>query len=273
LVMTPRSFTSHWVQCELSYALEMKKPIFPLLLEGERWFSVSAIQVVDVKNGEIPPDRFFQTVSASIVNLNVATADNFTSYKPVEIVSKTPVEEVTRWKYLDVENELDALRRKLAEVEIQQTKSVGDHYADLGRYLKNGQWKEADEETYRLMITEVGKEAGQWFDPEDLRNFPCEPLRAIDGLWVEHSGGKFGFSVQKKIYVSKECGGIPDGRYHKEAWDKFCHTVGWQENGRYVDVIFDTASPSGHLPAFIEVEALSLLKGYLYPSLLSHPDL
>jgi hypothetical protein len=196
LVMTPRSFTSHWVQCELSYALEMKKPIFPLLLEGERWFSVSAIQVVDVKNGAIPPDRFFQAFITGA----------------------------------------------------QRSKPVDARYADLERYLKNGQWEEADNETYRLMITEVGKETGQWFDPDDLLNFPCDPLRVIDGLWVEHSGGKFGFSVQKKIYLSKECGGIPDGRYHKKAWDKFCHTVGWKEEGRYVEVIFDTASPRGHLP-------------------------
>ena len=55
-------------------------------------------------------------------------------------------------------------------------------YADLERYLKNEKWKEADEETYRLMITEVGKKEGRWFDSEDLLDFPKEPLRIIDNL-------------------------------------------------------------------------------------------
>ncbi|MEM8504859.1 MAG: GUN4 domain-containing protein [Cyanobacteria bacterium P01_D01_bin.1] len=120
-------------------------------------------------------------------------------------------------------------------------------YADLRRYLENGQWKEADEETYRLMITEVGKEEGQWFNREELLNFPCEPLRVIDGLWVTHSGGRFGFSVQKDLYL--KCGGIADGEYHGEAWEKFCDHNGWMKTGNYVDVRYDTSSPSGHLPS------------------------
>jgi hypothetical protein len=129
------------------------------------------------------------------------------------------------------------------------TKVVANtRYADLERYLKNGQWKEADEETCRLMITEVGKEEGQWFDPEDLRNFPCEPLRAIDGLWVEHSGGRFGFSVQRDIYLSKECGSIPDGKYNSKTWNHFCQLNGWKVRGEYVSIVFNIASPRGHLP-------------------------
>mgnify|MGYP001024457479 CR=1 FL=1 len=125
-------------------------------------------------------------------------------------------------------------------------------YADLERYLKNGQWKEADDETYRLMITEVGKDEGRWFDSEDLLNFPCEPLKAIDGLWVKHSGGKFGFSVQKEMYL--KCGGIPDGKYHSEAWRKLCQMNGWDKGiERAID------SPSGHLPILISGSRISPL--------------
>jgi len=91
------------------------------------------------------------------------------------------------------------------------------------------------------MITEVGKEEGQWFSSEDLLNFPCEPLKAIDGLWVKHSGGKFGFSVQKEMYL--ECGGIPDGKYYEEVWRKLCQMNGWDGS-----INFDLGSPRGHLP-------------------------
>ncbi|MEM9452240.1 MAG: GUN4 domain-containing protein, partial [Cyanobacteria bacterium P01_E01_bin.6] len=119
-------------------------------------------------------------------------------------------------------------------------------YAQLEDFLRHGQWKKADQETYQLMITTVGKEEGQYFSSNELLNFPCEELLAIDELWVKYSNGQFGFSVQKEIYL--ECGGIPDGQYDKEAWDKFCHTNEWKKNGKYVNVKFDTSSARGHLP-------------------------
>lgn len=147
--------------------------------------------------------------------------------------------------------ELQAVARQVQDV----------RYADLEHYLKNRQWKEADKETYRLMITTVGKEEGQWFDLDDLLNFPCEPLKAIDGLWVNYSGGKFGFSVQKQIYV--ECGAKLDGKYPSDTiwriWRKFGDTVGWRVNGKWIsysDVTFNTSAPKGHLPYLEELEKM-----------------
>ena len=84
--------------------------------------------------------------------------------------------------------DLESLNKaELAELQATVAQATDERYADLARYLKNGQWEEADNETYRLMITEVGKEEGQWFSADDLRQFPCEPLKKIDGLWVKHS--------------------------------------------------------------------------------------
>ena len=105
-------------------------------------------------------------------------------------------------------------------------------YQTLENLLKTQQWREADNETYRLMITTVGKEEGQYFDEEDLINFPCEDLKAIDGLWVKYSQGKFGFSVQKKIYV--DCGATLDGQYPGDKiWYEFCDRVGWRKDNKY----------------------------------------
>ncbi|MGB3789775.1 MAG: GUN4 domain-containing protein, partial [Phormidesmis sp.] len=150
----------------------------------------------------------------------------------------------------------EGLQAELEELQAVSEQVQDARYADLERYLRNGQWKEADNETYRLMITEVGKEEGQLFDPEDLLNFPCEPLKVIDGLWVKHSGGKFGFSVQKAMYL--DCGGIPDGKCHGEAWNKLCVMNGWS-----VRIKFDIDSPKGHLPNLWfygeRVECISIL--------------
>lgn len=240
LVMTPRAYESHWVTCELSFALELEKPMFPLLLEGRRWFSVGAIQTVDVTGGTLPPKRFFDAVSASMVGVEISRPRE-ESLNVAETVSVGKAEQ-----FSDVASAvLDA------------------KYANLEGYLKNGQWKEADKETYRLMITEVGKDEGQWFDQEELLNFPCNPLRKIDGLWVKHSGGRFGFSVQKEIYLSKECGGIPNGKYRKEAWNKFCHVNGWQEKDQYVNVVYDISSPRGHLPCLGRIRTDRQGKGFV----------
>jgi GUN4-like/NACHT domain len=142
----------------------------------------------------------------------------------------------------DLKGELQEL--KALKAAAAQTKS--SRYQKLEEHLQQGEWQSADEETYRLMITTVGKEEGQWFSTEDLLKFPCEELKAIDGLWVTHSKGHFGFSVQKESYLS--VGGIADGRYYEGAWNKFCHEIGWQKGGKYMPIHYDLNSQKGHLP-------------------------
>ena len=138
-----------------------------------------------------------------------------------------------------------------ALLEDLETVTQNSTYQKLEELLKVGQWREADQETYRLMITNpaVGKEEDQWFDCKDLEEFPCEDLRILDQLWVKYSNGKFGFSVQKQIW--QECGSpMTMGK----AWDEFCVKVGWQDPtaSRYMsshELKYDlTFSPTGELP-------------------------
>ena len=125
----------------------------------------------------------------------------------------------------------------------------GGDYTRLRDLLAAQKWFEADQETYRMMIQAVGKKEGDWFVQDELLNFPCKDLRTIDRLWVKYSDGRFGFSVQKQIYL--RVGGKPDGEYYQEAWLKFADCVGWRVKGTvilYNEGIFDTSSPLGHLP-------------------------
>jgi hypothetical protein len=124
-------------------------------------------------------------------------------------------------------------------------------YQQLETFLKNSQWKEADKETDRLMLQIVGKEADQWLNEEDIQNFPCEDLRAIDKLWVDYSKGKFGFSVQKKVWMA--CGGVA-GEYDYEVYKKFADQVGWRRSGNwlgYDELTFSVGKGSkhAHLPS------------------------
>ncbi len=104
-------------------------------------------------------------------------------------------------------------------------------YLKLEELLKSQKWQEADEETYRLMIITIGKEEGQWFERQDLENFPCEDLRTLDQLWVKCSNGKFGFGIQKRIW--KECGSPTTSGVK---WEEFCGKLGWKDPD-FLDVV------------------------------------
>ncbi|NER08028.1 MAG: hypothetical protein F6K17_38505, partial [Okeania sp. SIO3C4] len=58
-----------------------------------------------------------------------------------------------------------------------------------------------------------------------IKNFSSDDFRAIDQLWVKYSGGKFGFSVQKKIYRQKDK--TKDSEI--EVLNNFCESLGWQK--------------------------------------------
>ena len=134
------------------------------------------------------------------------------------------------------------------EVVLESEKGVD--YTKLRDLLKAQKWKEADRETYRLMITIVGRKEGDYCRQEDLLNFPCKDLKTIDRLWVQASQGRYGFSVQKEIYV--RCGAKLDGEYPgDEIWRKFGTEVGWRVNNEwqdYDDLTWNSIHVPGHLP-------------------------
>ena len=62
--MTPDAYESDWVQNELARAKRKKKPLFPLLLEGDVWLAVEATQYINVKGGQLPPPQFYDRLAA-----------------------------------------------------------------------------------------------------------------------------------------------------------------------------------------------------------------
>ena len=102
-------------------------------------------------------------------------------------------------------------------------------YAQLEQYMAAGDWKEADMYNYRLMIQVLHKRYDDYFSAEELITFPCADLLRIDRLWTTHSQGRFGFSVQRDIYV--ECGGVLDGEFSEKPFVRFIQAVGWCKAG------------------------------------------
>jgi uncharacterized caspase-like protein len=132
------------------------------------------------------------------------------------------------------------------EVELKSERGID--YTNLRDLLAAGKWKWADEETGKVMCRAAGRESEGWLRGEDIDNFPCEDLRTINQLWLHYSNGKFGFSVQKKIYES--LGGTRE--YNEEVWHKFGDRVGWRKEGSCLshwDLTFNLdRAPPAHFP-------------------------
>ena len=82
----------------------------------------------------------------------------------------------------------------------KQQEALKGNYAQLEALLKAGKWKEADQETAQRMCEVMGRQKEGWLEVKDIQQLPCADIRTIDQLWVKYSDGKFGFSVQKKIW-------------------------------------------------------------------------
>jgi serine/threonine protein kinase len=140
--------------------------------------------------------------------------------------------------------------------------AVAIDYTELRNLLASRKWREADYETAKQMIAIIGRQKESWLTEKNIQDFPCEDLRTIDQLWVFHSNGRFGFSVQKRIY--QKLGGTAID--HDEMWLNFCERIGWRTFGstwdgaddywvEYSDLSFTNNAPEGHLPS------LCLLQG------------
>ncbi len=122
----------------------------------------------------------------------------------------------------------------------------GIDYTHLRHLLAEQQWREADEETTRLMLKAANREKDGYLDLDSIQNFPCTDLHTLDQLWITHSDGRFGFSVQKRIWenLSQEMDIVTE--------QLLGDCLGWRSHGEwldYDDLSFDrNRSPAGNLP-------------------------
>jgi formylglycine-generating enzyme required for sulfatase activity len=66
VVMTPEAEESEWVEREVHLALREKKPIIPLCLQGEGFALLITIQYVNVRDGRLPPPRFYRLLDTAL---------------------------------------------------------------------------------------------------------------------------------------------------------------------------------------------------------------
>jgi|GEM_PF-2053979 len=139
----------------------------------------------------------------------------------------------------DVQLQISQLAAELTLV----SHTSGIDYRKLQELLAEQKWKEADKETYSTMLKICEREGEGWLDNGEIKRFPRHDLYIINKLWVQYSEGKFGFSVQQRIWQAKKnC-------------NHFAYKVGWLANLansewiKYEEYIFSLDAPKGHFPS------------------------
>lgn len=124
--------------------------------------------------------------------------------------------------------------------------SLQINYQPLQKLLINKKFQEANIITQEYLCQLAGlKENNQrkWLYFTDIALIPSDDLFIIDLLWRIYSQGKFGFSVQRKIWI-----------LNNYNWDKLWNKIGWIDQKmmrRYPqEFIWNIKAPAGHLPLF-----------------------
>ncbi len=154
----------------------------------------------------------------------------------------------------EILNELQSLREKVTNLE-EKLKLVSDinRYSQLQEFLKAGNFKEADQETSRVILDAVNRSRDD-LTPNDMKQLPCNILQVIDNLWRDYSGDRFGFSIQLRLYT--EVGGSIETlrAQNMSILEKYGDRVGWRKNGqwqgnKYDSFDFTLSAPEGSFPA------------------------
>lgn len=124
-------------------------------------------------------------------------------------------------------------------------------YASLRNLLRQQRWRDANEQTRKLMLQAANRERQGWITTDNIRNFACWDLNTIDQLWSESSQGHFGLKVQYQIFV--DTGNRPGRLMAVEKYQDFGDRIGWRRDDDWIifreNLNFSLNAPIGHLPA------------------------
>jgi len=200
--------------------------------------------------------------------------DEFDKFDDFSSLPDLPIELIDTDNLLEIDEEEVPRRR---QDELNSERFGANYYAKLQELLAAQDWKAADKETARCMCEVMDRQKEGWLRIEDIEQFPCLDLKNIDRLWVTHSNGRFGFSVQKQIW--QDCGSPT--KYNSD-WERFGEAVGWRTKGGFLkksewllhsQLTFALDAPKGHLPSFewcMGEDVVFVVRSW---SLLSRPEL
>ena len=116
-------------------------------------------------------------------------------------------------------------------------------YQPLQQLLAQQDFQGADVVTLQKLCELAGSAAVErkWLYFTEVESIPVTDLQTIDKLWLMSSEGKFGFSVQRRIWLSM-------GKNFSQLWTK----IDWKSGNSWTrypkEFTWNLSAPKGHLP-------------------------
>ncbi len=131
-------------------------------------------------------------------------------------------------------------------------------YTQLQQLLAKLDWQAADRLTNQKLCELAGAGAVQrkWLYFTEIERFPITDLQTINSLWLVYSEGKFGFSVQRELWLSVG-----------KNWDKLWPKIGWKSDNNWTrypqEFTWDITAPRGHLPLSNQLRGVRVIASLL----------
>jgi hypothetical protein len=134
-------------------------------------------------------------------------------------------------------------------------------YLPLQRLLAEQKFQDADQLTLQKLCELAGTSAIQrkWVYFTEVEQFAIADLQTLNALWMVHSEGKFGFSVQRELWL-----GVGKN------WEKLWSKIGWKTGNAWTrypqEFTWNLTAPPGHLPLSNQLRGVRT-----FAALLAHP--
>ena len=127
-------------------------------------------------------------------------------------------------------------------------------YQPLQQLLAQQDFQGADVVTLQKLCELAGAAAVErkWVYFTEIENISTTDFHTLDQLWLMHSQGKFGFSVQRRIWLSV-------GKNFSKLWTK----IGWKSENTWTrypkEFTWNLTAPDGHLPLSNQLRGVRVL--------------
>lgn len=131
-------------------------------------------------------------------------------------------------------------------------------YQPLQTALAAGEFETADNLTLELLCTLAGPQAVQrkWLYFTEVDRCPALDLQTLDALWRIYSEGKFGFSVQREIWL-----GVG------KVWTKLWPKIDWKRSNHWTrwpgEFTWSLDAPPGHLPLTNQLRGVRVMEALM----------
>ena len=134
-------------------------------------------------------------------------------------------------------------------------------YQELQQLLVEQKFQEADALTRVKLCELAGKNAiaRKWVYFTEVEKFPMTDLNTIDLLWQVYSEGKFGYKIQRQMWLSV-------GKDYNKLWTKLKWKTGNKWTKYPQEFIWDLTAPVGHLPLSNQLRGVRVID-----ALFNHP--